>query len=58
MPLSETVVNDLAYQSLEKKQTQEAVRLFQRNVAAHPGSANALDGLACVFHACRSPIPQ
>jgi len=40
------VVNELAYQALEKKQTAEAVTLFQRNVAAHPGSANAFDGLA------------
>ncbi|MFT3710043.1 MAG: alpha/beta hydrolase-fold protein [Archangium sp.] len=46
VPLTETVVNDLAYQALEKKQNADAIALFQRNVTAHPGSANALDGLA------------
>jgi len=46
VPLTEGVVNELAYQALEKKQTQEALALFRRNVAAHPGSADAFDGLA------------
>lgn len=46
VPLTESIVNDLAYQALEKKQTKEALALFQRNVAAHGGSANAYDGLA------------
>jgi predicted alpha/beta superfamily hydrolase len=46
VPLTERVVNELAYQALEQKQTKEAVALFRRNVEAHPGSANAFDGLA------------
>ncbi len=46
VPPTESVVNELGYQALEKKQTKEAVALFQRNVTAHPGSANAFDGLA------------
>jgi predicted alpha/beta superfamily hydrolase len=46
VPLTEAVVNELGYGALEKKQIKEAIALFERNVAAHPGSANALDGLA------------
>lgn len=46
VPPTEGVVNELAYLALERKQVEEAVALFRRNVAAHPGSANALDGLA------------
>jgi predicted alpha/beta superfamily hydrolase len=46
VPLTEGVVNDLGYQALESKRFQEAVALFRRNVIAHPGSANAFDGLA------------
>ena len=46
VPLTEGVVNELAYQALEQKQAKEAVALFRRNVEAHPGSVNALDGLA------------
>jgi cytochrome c-type biogenesis protein CcmH/NrfG len=46
VPPTEGVVNELAYQALERKEPAEAVALFRRNVAAHPGSANALDGLA------------
>jgi predicted alpha/beta superfamily hydrolase len=46
VPLTEGVVNELAYQALEQQRIKEAIALFQRNVAAHPGSANALDGLA------------
>ena len=46
VPLTEGVVNELAYLALERQQPKEAVALFRRNVAAHPGSANAQDGLA------------
>lgn len=46
VPPTEGVVNELAYQALEQKRAREAVALFRRNVEAHPGSANALDGLA------------
>jgi predicted alpha/beta superfamily hydrolase len=46
VPVPEGVVNDLAYQALEAKRTQDAMALFRRNVAAHPGSPNAYDGLA------------
>jgi uncharacterized protein len=51
VPLTETVVNELAYRALEKKQIKDALALFQRNVAAHPGSANAFDGLADALEA-------
>ena len=46
VPIPEAVVNDLAYQALEGKRTQDALALFRRNVAEHPGSPNAYDGLA------------
>jgi len=55
VPPTEGVVNELAYLALERKAPGEAVALFRRNVAAHPGSANALDGLADGFAADGQP---
>lgn len=46
LPVPESVINEFAYEALARKNTREAIALFTRNVAAHPNSANAWDGLA------------
>lgn len=46
LPVPESVMNNLAYAALEQGRMEEALALFQSNVAANPSSANAYDGLA------------
>jgi CubicO group peptidase (beta-lactamase class C family) len=43
--LPEFVLNALGYEALESGQTEDAVRLFARNVRAYPQSANVYDSL-------------
>jgi predicted alpha/beta superfamily hydrolase len=49
LPVPEDVVNNLAYEAMSAGKTDEAIALFQRNVAANPNSASAYDGLADGF---------
>ena len=44
--LPETDVNDLAFILLGKKMKSEAIDIFKYNLAEHPNSADAFDGLA------------
>jgi uncharacterized protein len=46
LAIPEGVINDFAYDALSRGETQDAIRLFKRNVKANPNSANAHDGLA------------
>jgi tetratricopeptide (TPR) repeat protein len=46
VPIPEDALNAVAYASLSQGRVDEAIALFQRNVDANPGSANAWDGLA------------
>jgi hypothetical protein len=43
--LTETQVNRVGYWLLARKRTTEAIAVFERNTAAHPGSWNAWDSL-------------
>jgi predicted alpha/beta superfamily hydrolase len=49
MPVPEDVINDLAYEELNKGRIQEAIVLFQRNANDNPNSANAFDGVADAY---------
>lgn len=42
----EDAINGLGYRLLRSKQNADAIRLFERNVALHPQSANVYDSLA------------
>ena len=46
VPIPEGAINDLAYAALQQGRVQEALQLFRKNIADHPGSANGYDGLA------------
>jgi tetratricopeptide (TPR) repeat protein len=41
----EFVLNALGYESLQKGKTDDAIRLFAKNVSEHPDSSNAYDSL-------------
>jgi hypothetical protein len=44
--MPEQVLNNLAYTALEQQHNDQALAMFERNVAANPNSANAHDGLS------------
>ncbi|MEO8276871.1 MAG: alpha/beta hydrolase-fold protein [Thermoanaerobaculia bacterium] len=46
VPLPESALNDLGYAALGREQFAQAIALFEENVRANPGSANARDSAA------------
>jgi uncharacterized protein len=46
IPVPEGIVNDFAYQELDKGNVQKALEYFRHNTDQNPHSANAFDGLA------------
>jgi len=46
IPVPENLINNLGYQLMGDKKSDEAVAVFKRNVELYPGSANVYDSLA------------
>jgi predicted alpha/beta superfamily hydrolase len=46
VPVPENLINSLGYRLMADKKNEEAIAIFQRNVALYPGSANVYDSLA------------
>lgn len=46
IPVPEDIINNFAYEELDKGNINEAINYFKRNVNQNPNSANAYDGLA------------
>ncbi len=53
MPVPENVLNDFGYRALSDGKIQDAIVLFERNVATNPNSANAYDSLADAYVAAK-----
>jgi predicted alpha/beta superfamily hydrolase len=49
VPIPEGILNLAGYQALRDRSLEEALRIFQRNVALHPESPNAYDSLGEAF---------
>lgn len=49
VPVPENMLNNFGYQLMGNKKIDEAISVFQRNVALYPGSANVYDSLADGF---------
>lgn len=47
--IPENIINNLGYEALEKREIQEAILLFKRNIEQNPNSANAFDSLADAY---------
>jgi len=54
--IPEGVLNRMEYRLLNACDTDEAIRIFEENVAAHPNSANVYDSLGEAFLAIGDPV--
>lgn len=49
IPVPEDIINNFAYEELNKGNVPGAIQYFQRNIAQNPNSANAFDGIADAY---------